>query len=67
MFTIELLRQTFKKNQIEVGDFAGLYNKLNSSTLEIATPNEVSWPSDMKDYVWNQDSLNSIPSLSSQI
>jgi hypothetical protein len=67
MFTIELLRQTFEKNQIQVGDFAGLYNKLNSSTLEIATPDEVSWPSDMKDYVWYQDSLNSIPSLSSQI
>lgn len=65
MFTIELLRQTFKKNQIQVGDFAGLYNKLNSNTLEIATPDEVSWPSDMKNYVWNQDSLNSIPSLSS--
>ncbi|MBW4632587.1 MAG: hypothetical protein KME30_12040 [Iphinoe sp. HA4291-MV1] len=62
MFTIELLHQTFQKNQIEVGDFASLYNKLNSSTLEIATPDEVSWPSDMKDYVWNQDSLNSIPS-----
>ena len=64
MFTIELLRQTFKKNQIEVGDFAGLYNKLNSSALKIATPDEVSWPSDMKNYVWNQDSLNSIPFLS---
>ncbi|NMG08612.1 hypothetical protein [Brasilonema sp. UFV-L1] len=64
MFTIEFLRQTFKKNQIEVGDFVGLYNKLNSSTLEIATPDEVSWPSDMKDYVWYQDSLNSISSLS---
>ncbi|ARV63020.1 hypothetical protein BZZ01_14165 [Nostocales cyanobacterium HT-58-2] len=65
MFTIELLRQTFKKNQIEVGDFVGLYNKLNSGTLEIATPDEVAWPSDMKNYVWNPDSLNSIPSLSS--
>lgn len=65
MFTIQLLRQTFKKNQIEVGDFASLYNKLNSNTLEIATPDEVSWPSDMKSYAWNQDSLNSIPSLSS--
>jgi hypothetical protein len=62
MFTIELLRQTFQKNQIEVGDFVGLYNKLNSSTLEIATPDEVSWPSDMKQYAWNQDSLKSIPS-----
>jgi hypothetical protein len=60
MFTIELIRQTFEKNQISVGDFAGLHNKLNSSTLEIATPDEVLWPSDMKDYAWNQDSLNSI-------
>jgi len=64
MFTIELLRETFLKNQLEVGDFAGLYNKLNSSILEIATPNEVSWPRDMKDYTWNQDSLTSIPYLS---
>jgi hypothetical protein len=64
MFTIELLRQTFQKNKIQVGDFFGLYNKLNSNTLEIATSDEVSWPSDMKDYTWNQDSLNSIPSLS---
>jgi hypothetical protein len=64
MFTIELLRRTFQKNQIEVGDFLALYNKLNSGTLEIATADEVSWPSDMKDYTWNPDSLNSIPSLS---
>jgi hypothetical protein len=41
MFTTELLGQTFKKNQIGVGDFASLYNKLNSNTLEIATPEEV--------------------------
>jgi hypothetical protein len=64
MFTIELLRQTFQKNQIEIGDFFGLYNKLNPNTLKIATPDEVSWPSDMEDYTWNPDSLNSIPSLS---
>ncbi|KAB8331744.1 hypothetical protein SD80_022775 [Scytonema tolypothrichoides VB-61278] len=64
MFTIELIRKTFEKNKIDVGDFMGLYNKLNSSTLEIATPDEVSWPSDMKNYTWNPDSLKSIPSLS---
>ncbi|WP_017318355.1 hypothetical protein [Mastigocladopsis repens] len=64
MFTIELLRQTFEKNQIEVGDFASLYNKLNSNTLKIATPDEVSWPSDMKDYAWYPDSLNFIDALS---
>ncbi len=64
MFTTEMLRQTFKKNQIGVGDFASLYNKLHSNTLEIATPDEVSWPKDMKDYTWNPDSLKSIPSLS---
>ncbi|MEA5606297.1 hypothetical protein [Nostoc sp. UHCC 0252] len=65
MFTIELLCQTFKKNQLEVGDFMGLYSKLNSNTLEIATTDEISWPSDMKNYVWNPDSLKSILSLSS--
>lgn len=65
MFTTELLRQTFIKNNIDVGNFMGLYNKLNQGILEVATINEVSWPSDMKDYVWSQDSLKSLPPLSS--
>jgi hypothetical protein len=65
MFTIELLRQTFKKNQLKVGDFVSLYNKLNSNTLKIATPDEVKWSSDIKDYTWNPNSLNSIPSIDS--
>ncbi|CDN17236.1 hypothetical protein RintRC_6784 [Richelia intracellularis] len=29
--------------------------------MRVFTPAEVSWPEDMKDYVWNQDSLQSIP------
>lgn len=65
MFTTQLLRQTFIKNHIEVGDFMKLYNKLHEGILEVATANEVSWPSDMKDYTWNPNSLRSIPSLSS--
>jgi hypothetical protein len=63
MFSTQLLRQTFLKNQIEIGNFTDLYNKINFNTLEIASGNEVSWPSDMKDYVWNQESLNSLPSF----
>ncbi|MDJ0620314.1 MAG: hypothetical protein QNJ63_26845 [Calothrix sp. MO_192.B10] len=61
MFTTELLRQTFRKNGLEVGDFPSLYFQLNQNYLKIATPEEVSWPKDMKDYVWNPDSLKSIP------
>ncbi len=64
MFTTELLRQTFIKNNIEVGDFMGLYNKLNQGILELATANEVSWPNDIKNYVWSPDSLKSISFLS---
>jgi hypothetical protein len=61
MFTNELIRQTFIKNKIEIGDFFGLYNKLTQGTLEIATANDVPWSSDIKDYTWNLDSLRSIP------
>jgi hypothetical protein len=64
MYTNELLRQTFIKNQIEIGDFWGLYNKLTEGTLKIATADEVPWSNDIKDYTWNPDSLKSIPSLS---
>lgn len=60
MFTTELLRHTFLKNNMEIGDFNTLYEKLKNKTLKLATPDEVPWPSDMKDYVWNEESLNSI-------
>ena len=60
MFTTELLRQTFIKNNITIGDFADLYSELKASTLKLATVEEVSWPDDMKDYVWNQQSLDAI-------
>jgi hypothetical protein len=61
MFTNEFLRQTFIKNQIEIGDFWSLYNKLTQGTLEIATANDVPWSNDIKDYTWKLDSLKSIP------
>ncbi|MEA5572638.1 hypothetical protein [Calothrix sp. UHCC 0171] len=64
MFTNELLRQTFIKNKIEIGDFFSLYNKLVQGNLEIATADEVTWTSDIKEFVWNPDSLNYIPNLS---
>jgi hypothetical protein len=60
MFTIELLRQTFLKNNLEVGNFIGLYHQLNQDILKPATSCEVSWPDDMANYTWNPDSLNSI-------
>lgn len=61
MFTTELLRQTFHKNSLEVGDFAGLHLLLNQNALKFAAPEEISWPQDMRDYVWNPDSLEVIP------
>ncbi|MGB3405827.1 MAG: hypothetical protein WBA77_24325 [Microcoleaceae cyanobacterium] len=60
MFTIELLRQTFLKNNLAIGDFVGLYHQLNQNLLTVATPAEISWPDDMEKYVWNPESLNSI-------
>jgi|GEM_PF-1397981 hypothetical protein len=64
MFTIELLRQTFLKNNLEVGDFVGLYQHLNQNSLKLATPTEVLWPNDMANYTWNPESLNLILSHS---
>ncbi|MGB3642530.1 MAG: hypothetical protein WBA39_33860, partial [Rivularia sp. (in: cyanobacteria)] len=58
--TNELLKQTFIKNNITIGDFAGLYSQLKASSLKLATAEEVSWPSDMKDYVWNKESLKEL-------
>ena len=60
MFTNELLKQTFIKNNITIGNFADLYYQLKTSTLKLATAEEISWPDDMKDYVWNQESLKEL-------
>lgn len=60
MFTNELLRQTFIKNNITIGDFAGLYYQLKMSSLELATAEEVTWPDDMNKYVWGQESLKEL-------
>ncbi|MBF2018295.1 MAG: hypothetical protein IGS23_24480 [Rivularia sp. T60_A2020_040] len=60
MFTTELLRQTFMKNNIPIGDFAGLYAQLKASTLKLATAKEVNWSNDIDEYVWNQESLEEI-------
>ncbi|BAZ09511.1 hypothetical protein NIES4071_13190 [Calothrix sp. NIES-4071] len=60
MYTTQLLRQTFIKNNIQIGDFPALYNKIYQNTLEIAKVNEVPWPSDMKEYTWNLGSLEFI-------
>ncbi|MEM7555548.1 MAG: hypothetical protein AAF378_15905 [Cyanobacteria bacterium P01_A01_bin.84] len=60
MFTTELLRHTFVKNNIEVGDFHRLYYQLKEDVLQLAIPQEMKWSSDIKDYVWSEDSLDSI-------
>lgn len=62
MFTTELLRQTFLKNNLKIGDFAGLYAQLKASTLKLSTANEVNWSEDIDEYVWNQESLEAIRS-----
>ncbi len=60
IFTTELLRQTFIKNNITIGNFAGLYHKLKTSTLKLATADEVPWSDDIKDYVWDKENLKAI-------
>ncbi|MEO0844631.1 MAG: hypothetical protein AAF063_38090 [Cyanobacteria bacterium J06643_5] len=60
MFTNEFLRQTFIKNDIIIGDFAGLYYQLKKSSLKLATAEEVNWPDDMDEYVWNPESLKEL-------
>ena len=60
MFTNEFLRKTFIKNDITIGDFAGLYYQLKTSKLKLATAEEIDWPDDMEKYVWNQDSLEQL-------
>lgn len=63
MFTIELLRESFVKNNIEIGDFVSLYNALDRNKLQLFTTSESKdklfpWPDDMKDYQWSNDKLN---------
>ncbi|MEM7726515.1 MAG: hypothetical protein AAF208_09100 [Cyanobacteria bacterium P01_A01_bin.45] len=63
MFTTELLRQTFLKNGMQVGDFNGLYEQLSKEMLKLVDPKKVRWPSDIEEYAWSQDSLSSITQL----
>ncbi|MGK7888773.1 MAG: hypothetical protein AB4042_05520 [Leptolyngbyaceae cyanobacterium] len=58
MYTIELLRQSFIKNGLEVGDFVGLYQALKQGTFQLVTASEAKadsfpWPQDMDEYTWN--------------
>ena len=58
MYTIELLRQSFIKNNLDVGDFVALYHSLkqgsfNQITATEATAETFPWPDDMDDYTWN--------------
>ncbi|MEO1682133.1 MAG: hypothetical protein AAFS06_02595 [Cyanobacteria bacterium J06631_12] len=57
MYTIELLRQSFIKNNLEVGDFSALYQALSQGTFNLVTTAEAKaekfpWPLDMEAYTW---------------
>lgn len=68
MYTIELLRQSFIKNHILVGDFAALYQSLSRGTLKLVTAAEAKaktfpWPKDMEEYTWGDIEIeNLLPS-----
>ncbi|MEL6553406.1 MAG: hypothetical protein AAFQ63_08105 [Cyanobacteria bacterium J06621_11] len=58
MYTIELLRQSFIKNNLQVGDFAALYQALSQGTLKLVTAAEAksktfSWPKEMEAYSYS--------------
>ncbi|NET51686.1 MAG: hypothetical protein F6K09_24150, partial [Merismopedia sp. SIO2A8] len=58
MYTIELLRQSFIKNNLRIGDFVALYHALSQGTFELVTATEAKaetfpWPNDMEAYTWN--------------
>ncbi|MEL7354032.1 MAG: hypothetical protein AAF171_12445 [Cyanobacteria bacterium P01_A01_bin.116] len=58
MYTIELLRQSFIKNNLQVGDFTALYQALSQGTLKLVTAAEAKsttfpWPKDMEAYSYS--------------
>lgn len=58
MCTIELLRQSFIKNNLKVGDFSALYQALSQGTLKLVTAAEAKdktfpWPKDMEAYTYS--------------
>ena len=64
MYTIELLRQSFIKNNLKVGDFAGLYQGLSQGNFKLVTAAEAHaetfpWPKDMKKYTWDPEGSSS--------
>lgn len=60
MFTTQLLRQTFIKNNLQIGDFFSLYQKIEHGNLQLARVDEVRWPKDMAQYTWQPGSLGAI-------
>ena len=59
MYTIEMLRETFLLNDIQIGDFRTLYEKLQDNTLQVVTKKQAldasfPWPKDMIDYTWDK-------------
>ncbi|MEM9946228.1 MAG: hypothetical protein AAF810_09215 [Cyanobacteria bacterium P01_D01_bin.36] len=58
MYTIELLRQSFIKNNLRVGDFAALYQALSQGRLKLVTAAEAKsktfpWPKDIEAYSYS--------------
>ncbi len=58
MYTIELLRQSFIKNNLKIGDFVGLYQALSQGNFKLVTVAEAKeetfpWPKDMEEYTWH--------------
>jgi hypothetical protein len=55
MFTMELFKETCRRNDIPVGDFRALFRALGTGrALRVATPAQVPWPADMKDCLWDK-------------
>ena len=70
MYTIELLRQSFIKNNLQIGDFVALYQALSQGNFKLVTATEAiaetfPWPNDMEEYTWNP--LGSSSTILSQI
>ena len=64
MYTIELLRQSFLKNNLDVGDFVGLFQAISRDRFKIVTATEAQaekfpWPEDMEKYTWDSQGSSS--------
>ena len=67
MYTIELLRETFVLNDINVGDFTSLWKKLvHDKDLKLISKEQAlhpsfPWPNDMiENYTWDKENAKSL-------